>query len=160
MMGNLSKAVLMYRLSCRFRLSVRLLLLIFSYFTNITVINSKVFWFVKIDFFSTFVIQVGISLIALAVLLLDTHPKTEYNNLTSPQKGLYPMNLNQTNQPTNQKQKKFWRQIFRKNLGKFEKCVKESLEQWFSTFLMLWPFNTVPHVVVTPNHKIIFVATS
>ena len=27
--------------------------------------------------------------------------------------------------------------------------------QWFSTFLILWPFNTVPHVVVTPNHKII-----
>ena len=29
------------------------------------------------------------------------------------------------------------------------------LEQWFSTFLMLQPFNTVPHVVVTPNHTII-----
>ena len=26
--------------------------------------------------------------------------------------------------------------------------------------LMLQPFNTAPHVVVTPNHKIIFVATS
>lgn len=24
---------------------------------------------------------------------------------------------------------------------------------------MLWPYLTVPHVVVTPNHKIIFVAT-
>ena len=34
-------------------------------------------------------------------------------------------------------------------------------QQWFSTFLMLEPFNTVPHVVVTlpPSHKIIFVAT-
>jgi hypothetical protein len=32
-----------------------------------------------------------------------------------------------------------------------------SLEQWFSSFLML---NTVPHVAVTPNHKIIFVAIS
>ena len=29
-----------------------------------------------------------------------------------------------------------------------------SLDQWFSTFLMLQPFNTVPHVV-TPNDKII-----
>jgi hypothetical protein len=36
------------------------------------------------------------------------------------------------------------------------------LEQWFSTFLMLQPFNIVPHGVLTtlPNHKIIFVATS
>jgi hypothetical protein len=34
----------------------------------------------------------------------------------------------------------------------------DSLEHWFSTFLMLWPFNTVPHVVVAPNHKIILVA--
>ena len=33
--------------------------------------------------------------------------------------------------------------------------------QWVSTFLMLRPFNIVPHVTVTPaNHKIIFVATS
>ncbi|KAL8174881.1 UNVERIFIED_CONTAM: hypothetical protein K2H54_004607 [Gekko kuhli] len=31
----------------------------------------------------------------------------------------------------------------------------EPLRQWFSTFLMPRPFNTVPHVVVTPNHKII-----
>ena len=29
------------------------------------------------------------------------------------------------------------------------------LLQWFSTFLMLWPFSTVPYAVVTPNHKII-----
>jgi hypothetical protein len=29
------------------------------------------------------------------------------------------------------------------------------LEQWLSTFLMLGPFNTVPHVVVTPKHKMI-----
>ena len=27
--------------------------------------------------------------------------------------------------------------------------------QWFSTFLMLWHFNTVPYVVVTSNHEII-----
>ena len=31
--------------------------------------------------------------------------------------------------------------------------------QWFSTFLMLGSFNTVPHVVMTLNHKIVFVAT-
>jgi hypothetical protein len=31
--------------------------------------------------------------------------------------------------------------------------------QWFSTFLKLWPFKTVPHVVVTPNLKITFLAT-
>lgn len=30
------------------------------------------------------------------------------------------------------------------------------LDQHFSAFFMLlWPFNTVPHVVVTPNHKTI-----
>ena len=33
--------------------------------------------------------------------------------------------------------------------------VLNTVEQWFSTFLMLRPFNTVPHVVVTSNHKII-----
>jgi hypothetical protein len=30
--------------------------------------------------------------------------------------------------------------------------------QWFSTCL-IWPFNTDPHVVVTPDHKIIFITT-
>jgi hypothetical protein len=29
------------------------------------------------------------------------------------------------------------------------------VEQWTSAFLMLSPFNAVPHVVVTLNHKII-----
>lgn len=29
------------------------------------------------------------------------------------------------------------------------------LKQWFSTFPVLWPFNTDSHVVVTPNHKMI-----
>jgi hypothetical protein len=41
--------------------------------------------------------------------------------------------------------------------------ITVTLKQWFSTSLVLQPFNTVPHVVVTtlpPNHKIIFVATS
>jgi hypothetical protein len=37
---------------------------------------------------------------------------------------------------------------------------REALEPWFSTFLTLQLFNTVSHVVVTPNHKIIFTATS
>ena len=32
----------------------------------------------------------------------------------------------------------------------FFKC-SFSLEQWFSTSLMMWPFTTVPHVVLTPN---------
>ena len=36
----------------------------------------------------------------------------------------------------------------------------KALEQQLPTFLMLQPFNTAPHVVVTPNHKITFVATS
>jgi hypothetical protein len=39
-----------------------------------------------------------------------------------------------------------------------EACVDQEckpLEQWLSTFLMLRPFNTVPHVVVTPSHKTI-----
>ena len=34
------------------------------------------------------------------------------------------------------------------------------LEQWSSTFLMPRFVNTIPHVMVIPNHKIIFVATS
>ena len=34
------------------------------------------------------------------------------------------------------------------------------LIQWFSIFLRLRPFNGVPHVVVIPNHKTIFVAIS
>lgn len=38
------------------------------------------------------------------------------------------------------------------------KNVNNGLDQWVSTFLMLTPFNTLPHVVVTPNHKIIFIA--
>jgi hypothetical protein len=33
-------------------------------------------------------------------------------------------------------------------------------EQWFSTFLMLQAFNTIPYVVETPKHKVIFVAVS
>jgi hypothetical protein len=37
--------------------------------------------------------------------------------------------------------------------------VSHVLYQWSSAVLMLQPFNTVPHVVVNPNHKVIFVAT-
>jgi hypothetical protein len=37
--------------------------------------------------------------------------------------------------------------------AQYHKCGKP-LEQWFPTFLMLQLFNTVPHVVLTPNHKI------
>lgn len=33
------------------------------------------------------------------------------------------------------------------------------LVQWFSTILLLWPVSTVPHVAVTPNHKIIIIVT-
>lgn len=33
--------------------------------------------------------------------------------------------------------------------------MEQVLEQWFSTFLRLHLFITVPHVVVTPNQKII-----
>lgn len=43
------------------------------------------------------------------------------------------------------------------------KCGYMTLGQWFSTFLMLGPFDTTvlqPHVVLTLNHKIILVATS
>jgi hypothetical protein len=32
--------------------------------------------------------------------------------------------------------------------------LKSPLEQWFSTFLMLWPFNTVTQVVMTPMKKL------
>lgn len=30
--------------------------------------------------------------------------------------------------------------------------VNVSLEQWLPTFLALQPFNTAPHIVVTPGH--------
>lgn len=35
-----------------------------------------------------------------------------------------------------------------------------SKAEWFSVFLMLSPFNIVPHIVVTPSHKITYVAAS
>lgn len=33
--------------------------------------------------------------------------------------------------------------------------ASQPLDQWFSTSLMLGPFNIAPHVVVSPNHKVI-----
>lgn len=54
--------------------------------------------------------------------------------------------------------------IMEKWLRKLERNpqIQESsiLEQWFSTFLILPLLNTVPEVVVTLNHKIMFVVTS
>ena len=41
------------------------------------------------------------------------------------------------------------------DIGRKQLSHSDPLEQWFSTFLMLRPFNTVPHVVVTPNHEVI-----
>jgi hypothetical protein len=35
------------------------------------------------------------------------------------------------------------------------KTFSHPLSQWFSTLLMLQPFNTVPHAMVAPSHKII-----
>lgn len=32
---------------------------------------------------------------------------------------------------------------------------KRSLDHWFPTILILWSFNTVPHVMVTPSYKFI-----
>jgi hypothetical protein len=34
------------------------------------------------------------------------------------------------------------------------------LGQWFSTFLMLQTINTVPHVVMTPDHKFFSISIS
>ena len=42
----------------------------------------------------------------------------------------------------------------------YKSNLPDTLVQWLSTFLRLQSFNTVPHVVVTPKHKIIFVAIS
>jgi hypothetical protein len=38
--------------------------------------------------------------------------------------------------------------------------AEEELMRRFSTFLMLGPLNTLPHAVVTPDHKIVLVAVS
>jgi hypothetical protein len=41
-----------------------------------------------------------------------------------------------------------------------ERAGKVTTEQRFSVFLMLQPFNTVPHGVVIFNHRITFITTS
>lgn len=46
------------------------------------------------------------------------------------------------------------------DLPKGWKNIPYHLEHRFSSFLVLGPFNTLPHVVVTANRKSIFVATS
>jgi hypothetical protein len=44
---------------------------------------------------------------------------------------------------------------------RFSCVLTEGQHGWVcSTFLTLPPFNTVPHIVETSTHKIIFVATS
>lgn len=43
-------------------------------------------------------------------------------------------------------------------LNSFNSC--NPLDRWFSASLMLWPFSTVPHVVVALTHKIIFITNS
>jgi dUTPase len=58
---------------------------------------------------------------------------------------------------------------YRGQIGLFlyNECMKDyvwsagdPVGQWFLTFLMLQPFNTVTHAAVTPNHKFFFTATS
>jgi hypothetical protein len=43
---------------------------------------------------------------------------------------------------------------------KWEVKQQDCLKQWFSTFLVLGPFNIVLHVVLISDYKIIIVATS
>lgn len=38
----------------------------------------------------------------------------------------------------------------------YEWVLGDPLEQWFLTILILWPFNTVPHVAVTPIIKLFY----
>lgn len=42
----------------------------------------------------------------------------------------------------------------------FVNYLDTDLNQWSSTFLILWLFNTVPYDVVTPNYTITFTPTS
>jgi hypothetical protein len=53
--------------------------------------------------------------------------------------------------------------ILQLQMGIFFSCLglfSVASAQWLSTFLMLQPFNMVLHIVVTHNHKIIFIAIS
>lgn len=47
-----------------------------------------------------------------------------------------------------------FRQTWRKDSSK---ANWQNIDQWFSTFLILQPFNRVTHVVVTPKLKIVFI---
>lgn len=38
--------------------------------------------------------------------------------------------------------------------------VLDFIKQWSPTFLLLWPLNTISHVVVSPSHKFILIAAS
>lgn len=42
------------------------------------------------------------------------------------------------------------------------KCLTISVDigKWFSTFILLLSFNTVPQVTATPKHELISIATS
>ena len=53
-----------------------------------------------------------------------------------------------------------WDKAVQKHEQNRESPTDDCLEQWFSTFLTLRPFNTVPHAVVTPDHNMISIATS
>jgi hypothetical protein len=44
------------------------------------------------------------------------------------------------------------------NQDKAQSFPNYLLDQWFSIFLMLQPFNTVSHIVATLDHKVIFIA--
>jgi hypothetical protein len=49
------------------------------------------------------------------------------------------------------------------SVGNYLKVImkmSQLLNQWVPTLLMLRPFKIVLHVVLTPNHNIIFIATS
>ena len=43
--------------------------------------------------------------------------------------------------------------------GSVDSSAPDVLEQWFSAFQMLLSFSTVPYGMMTPNHKIISIAT-
>lgn len=41
-----------------------------------------------------------------------------------------------------------------------EQNLQGALRQWLSAFPALWPFGTVPHLGVAPNHTVVFITTS
>lgn len=52
-----------------------------------------------------------------------------------------------------------WLKIENQTLPLVQVARRLPLEQWFSTFITLRPFNTVPYGLVTSNHKISFAPT-